>query len=105
MNKLVRLLSSRVALFGVPILLQAFALVMFIWKFSSYFVYFYAICTLLSVIAVLKVLTGRSNPAYKIAWIIPIMLFPIFGGLIYLLFGGNKSSKRTKQKMHEIQEK
>jgi cardiolipin synthase len=105
MKKLFRLLSSRVVLFGLPILIQAFVLVMVIWKFSSYFVYFYAIFTLLSVVAALKVLTGRSNSAYKIAWIIPIMLFPIFGGLIYLLFGSNKSSKYTKRKMHEIQEK
>lgn len=105
MKELVRLLSSRVVLFGIPILLQAFALVTVIWKFSNFFIYFYGICTLLSVVAVLKVLTGKSNPTYKIAWIIPIMLFPIFGGLIYLLFGGNKSSKRTKRKMHEIQEK
>lgn len=105
MKKLFRLLSSRFVLFGIPILIQAYVLAMIVWKYSSDFVYFYAAFTLLSVIAALKVLTGRSNPTYKIAWIIPIMLFPIFGGLIYLLFGGNKSSKRTKRKMHEIIEK
>lgn len=104
MKKLFRLFASRVFLFGIPIVLQAFFLILYIWKFSVYFVYFYIFCTVLSVIAVLKVLTGRSNPAYKIAWIIPIMLFPIFGGLVYLLLGRNKSSRRTKLKMHEIQE-
>ncbi|HVJ50096.1 cardiolipin synthase [Desulfitobacterium sp.] len=105
MKKLFRLLSSRAFLVGTPILLQAFVMVMVIWKFSNYFVYVYTILALLSVVAVLRILTGKSNPAYKIAWIIPIMLFPIFGGLFYLLLGGSNSSKRTKRKMHEIEER
>lgn len=105
MKKLLKLLFNRIFLVGLPILIQIFALVMFILRFSSYFVYFYAFCTLLSVIAVLRILSGKTNPAYKIAWIVPIMLFPIFGGLFYLMFGKNKLSKRSKRKMRVIQEK
>lgn len=105
MKKLLKLLFSRVFILGIPILLQAFAIVMVTWRFSSYFVYFYSICTLLSVIALLRILSAKTNPAYKIAWIIPIMLFPIFGGLFYLMFGGNRLSKRMKRKMYAIQEK
>lgn len=105
MKKIFRFFSSRLFLIGAPIVIQALVLVIVIWQFTSYFVYFYATCTLLSVIALLRILTGKSNPAYKIAWIIPILLFPIFGGLIYMLFGGNKSSKRIKRKMAEIQER
>lgn len=105
MKKIFRFFSSRLFLIGAPILIQALVLVLVIWQFTSYFVYFYAICTFLSLIALLRILTGKSNPAYKIAWIIPILLFPIFGGLIYMVFGGNKSSKRTKRKMHEIRER
>lgn len=105
MKKLVKLLFNRVTLVGVPILIQIFALVLVIWRFSSYFVYFYALCTLLSVVALLRILSGKTDPAYKIAWIVPIMLFPIFGGLVHLIFGGNKLSKRSRRKMRVIQEK
>ncbi|SHI01571.1 cardiolipin synthase [Desulfosporosinus lacus] len=105
MKKLLKLLFNRIFLVGLPIVIQIFALVMFILRFSSYFVYFYAFCTLLSVVAVLRILSGKTNPAYKIAWIVPIMLFPIFGGLFYLMFGKNKLSKRAKRKMRVIQEK
>ncbi|KUO75275.1 MAG: cardiolipin synthase [Clostridia bacterium BRH_c25] len=102
MKKLIRVLISRAFLVGAAILIQALALIIVIWKFTSFFVYFYSICALLSVLAVLWILNGRSYPAYKLAWIIPIMVFPIFGGLFYLMLGGNKSSKRNKQKMWEI---
>lgn len=81
MKRILKLLLNRIFLVGIPILIQVFALVLVIWKFSNFFVYFYAICTLLSVVALLRILSGKVNPAYKIAWIVPIMLFPIFGGL------------------------
>lgn len=104
MKKLFKLFVNRIVLVGIPILIQILALVSVIWRFSNYFVYFYSICTLLSIVALLRILSGKTNPAYKIAWIVPIMLFPIFGGLFYMLFGRNKMSNRSKRKMHAIQE-
>lgn len=105
MQKLIRTLFSRVVLVGAAIFIQIFALTLVIWRFSNYFVYFYAICALLSILVVFGILNGKSNYAYKLAWIIPIMIFPIFGGLFFLMFGGNKSSKRNKRKMLEIAKK
>ncbi len=105
MKKLLRMLLSRVVLVGAAILVQILALVIMIWRFSNYFVQFYAICTFLSLLVVLGIVNGKSNHAYKLAWIIPIMMFPIFGGLFFLMFGGNKSSKRNKRKMQGIAQK
>jgi len=105
MKNILNLLFSRLVIVIASLLIQAYVLIMVIWKFSNFFVYFYGIFTLISVVAVLWIINGNSNPAYKIAWIIPIMIFPIFGGFIYLLYGGKKSSKKIKVKMHEIQEK
>lgn len=105
MQKLLRMIFSRVFLVGTAILIQVFALLIMIWRFSNYFVYFYTFSTLLSIVVVLCIVNGKSNHAYKLAWIIPIMAFPIFGGLFYLMFGGNKSSKRNKRKMQVITDK
>ncbi|MBU5435050.1 cardiolipin synthase [Pseudoflavonifractor sp. MSJ-37] len=82
-------------LMGVQVAL--FLLVM--TEFSEYFVYFYWLCIVLSVIAVLWIVGNRSDPGYKIAWIIPILLFPVFGGLIYLLLGGSRLSARQRRRM------
>jgi cardiolipin synthase len=105
MKRLMKKLFSRVVLFSLAILVQVFALIIIIWKFSNYFVLFYSICTLLSLVAVFLIVNSRSNPAYKIAWIVPIMAFPIFGGLFYIMFGGNKSNKPDKKKMQVIEHK
>ena len=95
----------RVVSIALLLLLQAFAIVTIIWKFSNYFIYFYIICTSLSIVALLYILNSKSDPAYKIAWVIPILLFPIFGGLFYLMFGRNKLSKRKKRDMIAVDEK
>ena len=73
-----------------------------IFEFYNYLLIFYIISIFLSLFLVLYLVNSNANPGYKIAWIIPIMLFPIFGLLLYLLFGGNQLSKRQKQKLKNI---
>ncbi len=40
---------------------------------------------LLSIFVVLYIVSNSNEPNYKLAWIIPIMIFPLFGGLFYLV--------------------
>ena len=101
---MVRMLFHRVVLVGAAILLQLALLVVMLVRFERYFVYFYAVCFLLSLLVVLAIINGRSNPGYKIAWLIPILLFPIFGGLFYLMFGQNHLSRRERKKMAPLRE-
>ena len=77
--------------------LQAAALIVMFRFFRDQFAYFYGFCVLLSIAATLHILNNDSNPAYKIAWLIPILLFPIFGGLFYLLFGKYRMTRRQKE--------
>lgn len=102
MQRVIRLMFNRVTLVTLAILLQILSFILIIWKFSSYFVLFDAIFMLISVLVVIYILNRRSDPAYKIAWIIPIMLFPIFGGIFYLMVGGRGMSLRKKNNMKEI---
>lgn len=105
MRRLLKNLFSRVVIFGLAILVQLIILILIIWHFSNYFAVFYGVFALISLVAVLIIVNSRGNPAYKIAWIIPIMLFPIFGGIFYLMFGGNKTSRKSKRKMELISQK
>ena len=62
-------------------------------EFANYFVYFYFFCTAVSILVVLWIINARTDPGYKIAWIVPILLAPLFGGLVYLLSGGNQQKQ------------
>ena len=38
-----------------------------------------------------------DDPNYKIIWLIPILVFPVFGGLLYLVFGNKKPAKKLQE--------
>jgi cardiolipin synthase len=74
-----------------------------IFHFRQYYVVFYIITLMISMVAVLWIVNNNSHPAYKVAWIIPILVFPVFGGLFYLFFGGTKLTKRVRKRMSSIE--
>lgn len=102
MKKILQFLTHRLVVCVLLMLVQAAVLVVMILEFQKYFGYFYIFCIVLSVLAVLYIINNRSNPAYKIAWIIPILTVPVFGGLMYLIFGGNRLSRRERKKMSTV---
>ena len=53
--------------------------------------------TVLSIVIVLYIIGKDDNSAYKIGWIVLIMVLPLFGGLLYL-FSGIKSLPADAQK-------
>jgi len=105
MGKLVKLITNRAVIIMLLILIQLGVLFSIVFKFQEYFVYFYTFYLIVSSSVIIKIINSRSNPAYKIAWIIPVMLIPIFGTVIYLIFGRVRFSKKEKLKMSEVQER
>ena len=103
MRKILRFITQRVVLTALLIVLQALLLFGIIWKLNNYFVYFYAASVLLSLLLTLRIINNKSNPAFKIAWLIPILLFPVLGGLVYLVFGSDRTGKYIRNKMGRIE--
>jgi cardiolipin synthase len=104
-QKLVKLLFHRAGIVALALLAQLALLVVMMAGFSQYFKYFYLVCLLISVFVLFWILGNRSDPAYKIAWSVPILIFPVFGGVLYLLMGGMRLSRRTKAAMRHMEEK
>ena len=99
LKKLISILTHRTVLVALLLLVQVGLLATMVLRFSEYFIYFYLLCVVLSVAAVLHIINKKMDPGYKIAWIVPILLVPVFGGLVYLLCGGNGLSKKTRLDM------
>ena len=102
MKKHLNLLGHRVFLVPLLMIIQIVILFIMVIEFYSYFIFFYIICSIFSFMMVIHIVNSKANPGYKIAWIVPVMGFPIFGLLLYLLFGGNQLTKRQKEKMKNI---
>ena len=98
-KKLASLLFQRSVIVAVLILVQAALIIGMLALSSAGYSYVRWGSLVLSVLAVLIIVSRQTDPGYKIAWIVPILLFPAFGWLLYLLCGGNKLSARQRRKM------
>ena len=102
MKKINSILFHRSVLVGLSLLVQVAVLASVILVFAIDTGYFYWTCVLISFLAMLWIIGNRMEPAYKIAWLIPILLTPVFGGIFYLLSGGSGVSERTRRKLQDI---
>lgn len=105
MGKLIKFLRNRITILVIAILLQLAIFVFGILFLSRYVGVFYSLMLLLSTILVISIMNDKSNPSYKLAWIIPIMLFPVFGGVFYALFGRQRASKKERSSAKIVYEK
>lgn len=66
------------------LVLQVLVLLAMMGWYRQYVQYFYGGYILLTITVVLVIMNNDENPVYKIAWLIPVLVFPVFGTLFYL---------------------
>lgn len=88
---------QRMVLIILSIALQFGIYVALLVHSSQNFVYFYWICVLVSVVVTLFISTRKYKLAYKIAWIIPILIVPFIGGIMFIILGGARKPHYHRQ--------
>ena len=88
----------------MSLLAQVVTLIVMVMFFSGHTQGFYWCCIALSVVAAMLILGSSIDPAYKIAWLLLVLPFPVFGGIFYLLVGGGRIPKRITRRMKRIAE-
>lgn len=101
MYKLFRFLTSRLVVTSVLIILQIVVLVLLMSFLNNYYYVYNTLFILISFIVVVVIINRNSNPMFKLAWIVPIMTFPVFGGLFYLFFGRTHLNKKNQAKLEK----
>lgn len=96
MKKIVNVLFGRIFPLIIGFIIQLVLLIFAVAIFSDYFVYFYLFSAIITGLTLLFIIDNKSNPSYKIAWILCVMCIPIFGWLFYYLFGDNKFAKLNR---------
>lgn len=94
---------QRVVMVFVSIFVQLLVLGLLIWRFQDRFPVVYVVLLVISFLAALSIISRNTNPAYKIAWLVPILLLPVFGGMFYLMLGGNRISRRQRRKLAAVE--
>lgn len=102
---LFRVLFSRTMITILLLLLQVAAYVGIFRWLSAYSSGFYYVFTGLSVICIVYIINCKENPAFKLAWMIPLCLFPVFGAALYIFIkidpGSWNLTNRLKRRIEE----
>lgn len=81
---LFRIVFGRTAFVVLFLLIQVGILFSCFRWLSNYMMFIYGGFTLISALVVIYILNERSNPSFKLAWIIPVLVIPVFGALFYI---------------------
>lgn len=98
MRKIYKLLSSR--LFWMFLLFSAqsvFIVYLVLW--ASFTEGALLLFTALSVVLGIIVMSRSERAPYKLVWLFLLVIFPLFGGVFYLLFGNKKIGKLSKKRL------
>lgn len=102
MKKISKLVFSRLFIVGIAIVAQFFWLFNLLYRVSLKFTYTNMLMYIAAVILVLVLSSRNINPSYKLAWTFILLLFPILGLLIYVVFGRAKLTKKIRVRMERI---
>lgn len=103
--KAVRYFLSTAIIVIVALLIQIFLLALLymnlFWRIDNrtYFGIAYLACHGVSLLVVLNIINRKCPIAYKLAWVVPILLFPTAGGFVYLLARSRSLHKLAKQRI------
>ncbi|WP_455714917.1 cardiolipin synthase [Anaerosporobacter sp.] len=94
-----KLILSRLVIVGIILALQVGWGLFVIVRLGQYSTIISLLFNLFSIIAVLYIINKQDNPAYKLAWVVPILMFPLLGGLLYASMGNKKPSSKMREKL------
>lgn len=102
MRKFWRVLFSRYAISAVIIVAEVLLLCLFFLRAARYSFLLLSLAVLINLFVFFHLLGRDAMPEYKITWLIIVMLVPILGVVLYLLFYSRKLSRRETRHLHTV---
>lgn len=102
--KFLRRILSRVVLVSLGIAIQLTWLFLIVFFLSAYYLPIALLFNLISLAAVIYIINRPGNPQVKMAWIVPILVFPLFGGIIFFISGGKGPKRKLRRALEESRE-
>ena len=100
-SKILKFLLRRLVFVTVAIILQMIWMTYMVVVIGEYSKAIEWVFRIFSITVVIYIANKDDNPAYKLAWTIPILLFPIFGGFLYLVLGDKQPAKKLRMELEQ----
>ena len=97
-----KIVFSRTMIIFLSILVQAAILFSSFMWLGKYTTFIFGAMTAGGAAVLIYLINKEDLPEFKIAWVIPICLFPVFGTIIFLFVDKNLGSRGLKKEMNRI---
>lgn len=95
---------GRAVMVALSVVLQVFWIVGFALKLTNYYAVISVAASMLALLVAFHIYGREINSAYKISWIVLILLFPVFGLCLFLLFGNEGSTAMMRRHFQNVGE-
>lgn len=102
MRKLLKVFFSQTFMVILLMLVQLALIVFSVLKLQEHFKLVSVLFLAITIFAMILLVNGNKNPAYKMSWMIPMMVFPLFGGLMYVFVQSQSLTRRFFQRVKDI---
>ena len=102
LKKIAKLIFNRLFYVVLAMAVQLGWLLLLFLKAASYSRYISVGLTILSILVVLWIVNREINPSYKLAWAMLILSLPIFGLVLYLVFGQSRIARTMQMQFNEM---
>lgn len=90
-------------IFAVLITVLEIAAIIGIVVAMCYFVpYFYVAAWITQIVCILRIVSSDDNPDYKVPWLLFVLLLPIVGFMLYLMFYSRKLQKKFIKRLNDM---
>jgi len=105
LKKILNTITGRIVITVAAIALQLFWLFYSIYSLSLHNQLINIALLLLSLLVLIYIINSNSSPEVKLAWAVPILMFPILGGVLFFISGGKGPRKKLSSAIMKQQEK
>ena len=84
--------------------LEIAAIIGIVIAFCVYVPHFYILCYLTSFAYIIRIIASDDNPDYKVPWLLLVLVLPVAGLMLYLMFYSRKLQKRFIKRLDELEQ-
>lgn len=101
-KSLASVLLGRMSVTMLIIAVEIFWMIAFGLWLSNYAAWIDSFFTLVGLIVVCYLILKDENQSYKLTWIVVISFLPLFGGMMYLMFGNKRPSRQMRKRLERV---
>ncbi len=97
-KRLIQIIFSQKATIILLLALQFLLIFLTFTSLSEQYTYLHVLFSTISMVLAISLLNTNENPAYKLAWIVPLLAVPVFTTVLYLMLSNQPGTRKVKNK-------